>query len=146
MIGKISNNSVLKKLHMERQQRVNSTQQVPEFECPVCYTDGTEFGTAIPKCGHKICLSCYSNILLRGGDKTLCPCCRTPYCKPVINEVDDHYDELPQLVPALTYEQYIMLSRLTLADSLHGERLMSLLSDMNRLANSLDGLIEPDEV
>jgi len=141
----------LKKLQVHKMQleRTDTKKEGDDdFECPVCYTDGTEFGIAIPKCGHKICLSCYSNILLRGGDKTLCPCCRTPYCKPTVEIAEeDPYSGMPPLVtaPPLNLAQYVMLSRLTLPDYLHGDHLMTLINDMTVLANSLDNLIEPPE-
>ena len=51
----------------------------PIYECPVCYTDGQSSGHAIPSCGHKICLGCYTNIAVRNPDSPLCPCCRKPY-------------------------------------------------------------------
>ena len=153
------NNEELKRLHMERLARTNpivtnekakaadSADKVEVFECPVCYNDGSDVGTVSPKCGHKLCLSCYSNILLRGGDNTKCPCCRAPYLKVLIEEEVDPYSGMPPLieVPPLNYAQYIMLSRLTLADALHGDHLMNLLTDMSQLANSLDDLIEPPE-
>ena len=154
------NNEELKRLHMERLARTNpivsdekvkasdaATEKVEVFECPVCYNDGSDVGNVMHKCGHKLCLSCYYNILLRGGDNTKCPCCRAPYLKVLIEEEVDPYSGMPPLieVPPLNYAQYIMLSRLTLADALHGDHLMNLLTDMSRLANSLDDLIEPPE-
>jgi len=50
-----------------------------EFNCPVCYTDGSESGLVNPaKCSHKICLECYTNIAARAQSPS-CPMCRKPY-------------------------------------------------------------------
>jgi len=48
------------------------------FECPVCYTDGSNSGLVHPLCKHTICLSCYSRILLHIQDAR-CPYCRRNY-------------------------------------------------------------------
>jgi len=48
------------------------------FECPVCYTDGSLSGVLEPTCKHKICVSCYSTIILKSAAAT-CPCCRKQY-------------------------------------------------------------------
>lgn len=48
------------------------------FECPVCYTDGSLSGVLEPTCKHKICVSCYSTIILKCPSAT-CPCCRKQY-------------------------------------------------------------------
>lgn len=48
-------------------------------ECPVCYT---EFGTTnfiLPKCGHKVCISCFTNNAIRNRDgANVCCLCRNP--------------------------------------------------------------------
>ena len=51
------------------------------FECPICYTDGIDSGSVNPTCTHKLCLSCYSKILLIGGTNAKCPFCRLAYLK-----------------------------------------------------------------
>jgi ribosomal protein L40E len=54
-------------------------QQAEEFNCPVCYTDGSESGLVNPaKCNHKICLECYTNIATRAQSPS-CPMCRKAY-------------------------------------------------------------------
>jgi hypothetical protein len=108
IIRNMSNNSKLKRLHIERMARLGKAVRAEKnekepFECPVCYSDGAEFGLASPACGHQVCLSCYSNILLRTNDESKCPCCRKPYFKPAINpavaEADPYYG-LPPLISA----------------------------------------------
>jgi len=66
------------------------------FECPVCYTDGASSGHAMPTCGHKICLGCYTNIAVRNPDTPLCPCCRKPYMavEEILEEEPRHNDIL----------------------------------------------------
>lgn len=152
----MSNNSELKRLHMERMARAGNAieekkteeKKNESFECPVCYTDGAEFGLASPACGHQVCLSCYSNILLRGGEETKCPCCRKPYFKPAINSVEaeaDPYYGLPPLIP-VEMANYHWLTRMITADRVQGnQHLANLIADMGVLANSLDDLIEPPE-
>jgi len=50
-----------------------------DFNCPVCYTDGSSSGLVIPSCcSHKICLHCYTSIAVR-ANKPTCPMCRTDY-------------------------------------------------------------------
>ena len=73
----------------------------PVFECPVCYTDGQTSGHAIPTCGHKICLGCYTNIAVRNPDAPLCPCCRQPYMAvEEILEEQPRYNEIMYLSQA----------------------------------------------
>ncbi len=155
----MSNNSELKRLHMERLARIGNVVEAGEkkteenkteepFECPVCYTDGAEFGLASPACKHKLCLSCYSNILLRASDEAKCPCCRKPYFKPAINpavaEADPYYG-MPPLISA-EEANYHWFSRIISTNSVQGNtHLMSLIADMGVLANALDDLIEPPE-
>lgn len=157
-------NSELKRLHDERLARMGKDsvvatekgqekeqeQEPVAFECPVCYTDGAEFGTASPACGHKLCLSCYSNILMRGQQDTKCPCCRKPYFKAAINadvEEADPYYGLPPLIPGETLSavEHVWLSRMFTADFAQGVQLLNLITDMGNIANRLDDLIEPPE-
>ena len=48
-------------------------------ECPVCYT---EFGTTnyiLPKCGHKVCISCFTNNARQNREgANMCCLCRNP--------------------------------------------------------------------
>jgi len=157
----MSDNSQLRELHMERLARSNAVveqkesetkdqEEVP-FECPVCYTNGLEFGFASPTCGHILCLFCYSNILIRGGDDSKCPCCRKPYFKPAVNaeeeELDPYYG-LPPLVPApeLSALEYVLLTRLQ-NNNINNNAidLLNIITDMSNIANRLDDLIEPVE-
>jgi len=51
-----------------------------EFTCAICYTNGEKTGIVIPKCcSHKICLGCYTNIVLTNKEKSKCPECRAIY-------------------------------------------------------------------
>ncbi len=151
----MSNNSKLKRLHIERMARqgkaVSAVKKAP-FECPVCYTDGAEFGLASPACGHQVCLSCYSNILLRSNNESKCPCCRKPYFKPAINpavaEADPYYG-LPPLISAEEANYHWFTSITTTTTTTNGVQgnthLMNIIADMGILSNSLDDLIEPPE-
>ena len=116
-----ANNELLRALHMERLQRQEQSHQGQSqaeqnnameqeqdqeqsddaFECPVCYTDGATTGLVTPVCGHKVCLGCYSTMLLGGrGMLTKCPCCRQKYL--VYNgeqeEDQDDYAGMPPLI------------------------------------------------
>jgi hypothetical protein len=51
----------------------------PDYECPVCYTTDPSAGVVSPTCGHKICITCYSTVLLQGGSCARCPSCRADY-------------------------------------------------------------------
>jgi len=51
-------------------------QATPDYECPVCYTTDPLAGVVSPVCGHRICITCYSTILLQSGS---CPSCRANY-------------------------------------------------------------------
>lgn len=62
---------------IKEQQDEESKAEV--FNCPVCYTDGSESGLVNPaKCTHKICLECYTNIATRAQSPS-CPMCRKVY-------------------------------------------------------------------
>jgi hypothetical protein len=58
-------------------------------------------GTLVPdNCSHKICVKCYTNIVLTSKNNLRCPQCRTPYLHKseiVETEIDD-YDEMPPLI------------------------------------------------
>ena len=48
------------------------------MECPVCYSE-FKSGITIPSsCSHKVCLSCYTNIILFTKQFS-CPVCREKY-------------------------------------------------------------------
>jgi hypothetical protein len=51
-----------------------------DYECPVCYTTDPSAGVVSPACRHKICITCYSTVLLQGGaGGARCPSCRADY-------------------------------------------------------------------
>ena len=126
-----AHNQMMAQLHRERLARLNSNtitvpvaeaQEAPAeaqaeapqpFECPVCYTDG-DSGIVSPKCGHKICLDCYSTILIRTAAETTCPCCRTKYLKTAIPAVqEDPYADMPPLMSQIEMEDLISYNLMT---------------------------------
>jgi hypothetical protein len=124
----MSFNSELSKLHDERMSRrlVSAIEVIDEevvavdqYECPVCYTDGADSGIVEPLCKHKLCLSCYSNILLLGRENSRCPCCRKAYLKTatIVEDVNDPYYGLPPLVSD-DYPIYVTASNRLNADVL----------------------------
>jgi hypothetical protein len=86
----------------QEQSQLQEQWQEPEdvFECPVCYGDGSTTGLVTPLCGHKVCLACYSTMLLGGlGKRTKCPCCRKKYMSYEDQEqLEDDYDGMPALI------------------------------------------------
>jgi hypothetical protein len=48
------------------------------YECPVCYDKDKTNGFVTPKCGHLLCLRCYTKII-RLKHNPLCPYCRKEY-------------------------------------------------------------------
>jgi hypothetical protein len=104
----MTSNSLLRELHFELLARKGVEGRVLEsktksFSCPVCYTDGSKTGLVSPSCcSHKICLTCYSNILLRNKSKACCPECRAQYLKSediLEDSLDDDYLDMPPLIP-----------------------------------------------
>ena len=80
------------------------------FACAVCYTDGKSSGIVIPKnCIHKICLECYTKIVLNDKNTIRCPECRTFYLTQPVVEVED-FSTMPPLVSAAEIENYTYLS------------------------------------
>jgi hypothetical protein len=67
----------------QQQQQHDTTPGAESFECAVCYTNGESSGIVNPKnCKHKICLACYTNIVLHAqNSEPICPECRTPFIK-----------------------------------------------------------------
>jgi len=116
----MASNNILNTLHFERIARLNNrgTEQKPQqearqeeqkpqqeqFSCAVCYTNGDTSGIVIPACcSHKICLACYTNIVLEHKDRAKCPECRTTYKKDV---AIDEYADMPALISQLEYNDY----------------------------------------
>jgi hypothetical protein len=142
----MSTNQILGQLHMERLARLthqgsgsaSASVPVPEpqltagpaaFECPVCYTDGGGSGVVDPGCSHKICVTCYSTILMNEtragrGHNTKCPCCRATYLATAWAGGDadldeDNYDEMPPLIdPTAVMETYTNHNRLRVYDEI----------------------------
>lgn len=65
----------------QKQSQEQEQEQSQAFVCPVCYSDGANSGVVTPSnCTHKICLECYTNIVLKTS-ACICPMCRVPYVK-----------------------------------------------------------------
>jgi hypothetical protein len=86
----MAQNELLRELHYEQLRRKGLPLPKPstsekavgpdsEFCCAVCYTDGETSGLVTPKCAHKICLACYTTIVIGHKEKAKCPECRTVY-------------------------------------------------------------------
>ena len=65
----------------QAQAQEQAQDQAAPFECPVCYTDGSDSGLVNPACTHKVCVKCYSTVLLQNRTQAKCPCCRAFYLK-----------------------------------------------------------------
>ena len=104
---KMLSNEELKKLHFQRLERMKPTKvdkavgPDEEFSCAVCYTNGEESGLVTPKCcSHKICLACYTEIVILHKKNAKCPECRTFYSQNKVAPVeqDDEYATMPPLI------------------------------------------------
>jgi len=60
---------------------MSNTEQINNgFICAICYTNGEKTGIVSPKCcSHKICVGCYTNIIIIKGENAQCPECRVVY-------------------------------------------------------------------
>ena len=102
-------NDTLRQLHTERLRRLTKIdKEQSEFRCSVCLEDkdGT-VGTVIPEnCCHKICLTCYTNLVI--SKNVRCPQCRTTYVKSseMIESTTDDYDVMPPLIPLYAESVY----------------------------------------
>ena len=48
-------------------------------ECPVCYTEFGATNYILPKCGHKVCISCFTNNARQNREgANMCCLCRNP--------------------------------------------------------------------
>lgn len=79
-----------------------------KFECCVCYEDGSTVdpdvsasGKIITKCKHDICGACYTKVLIKDGNKALCPICRQNYCKQEVTPEEDYGNHLETLIQAI---------------------------------------------
>jgi hypothetical protein len=158
----MSFNNILHNLHFERLNRLNiqkpeqmeqeqnkkSEEPVPEFCCAVCYTDGNTSGLVNPKCcSHKICLSCYTNIVIISKHNAKCPECRAlyvPKAEAVQSENDDsEYDDMPPLISA-TDERIVEMANYTTnyINNIVINRINNLNDNNIRLINDFLSLIE----
>jgi len=155
-------NNELRRLHVERMNRLNgivpaaaatapttTAPTVDAFECPVCYTDGAASGIVEPACKHKICLACYSNILMRESHRTKCPCCRKMYLASAEAEAVDDFSDMPPLMTAA--EAAYLISGYALIDNIdvvpaaihnrirsRSNHVLDIISNMNNLVNNMN--------
>lgn len=125
----MAQNELLRELHYEQLRRKglplpkHSTSEKavgPDsaFCCAVCYTDGETSGLVTPKCAHKICLACYTTIVIGHKEKAKCPECRAVYMPEdksknislelraentngynyIPDNTDEDYDNMPDLI------------------------------------------------
>ena len=105
----MSSNDMLRQLHTERLRRLTKIEKEESaFRCSVCLEDkdGT-VGTVIPEnCCHKICLTCYTNLVI--SKNVRCPQCRTAFVKSseMIESTTDDYDVMPPLIPLYAESVY----------------------------------------
>lgn len=78
-------------------------QEQAPFECPVCYTDGADSGLVNPACTHKVCVKCYSTVLLQNRTQAKCPCCRAFYLK---QEQEQEQAPVPAYFDEIIYQGY----------------------------------------
>ena len=61
------------------QNIILNKENVTYEECPVCYTEFSTTNYILPKCGHKICISCFTNNARQNREgSNLCCLCRSP--------------------------------------------------------------------
>ena len=111
----MSTNSRLRSLHYDRLLRSNQMQTTnnqtgtsssdkKDFQCAVCYTDGEMSGLVIPKsCKHRICLGCYTKIVIMHTKKAQCPECRKPYL-PFTDDSEEEPEQVQQAQLPLVQE------------------------------------------
>jgi hypothetical protein len=162
-----ANNQTMAQLHRERLARLNANTimnqavpaqaqaapaqaPAPPFECPVCYTDGSDSGLVSPNCGHKICLECYSTILIRTAAQASCPCCRTNYLKTAPQPVqeEDPYADMPPLMSQIDMEElvsYSLMTRILGAESRAVRHQgLSLINNLLNFADDIIPFMDPD--
>ena len=84
-------NTTLNQAAIDRTQRQGrripaNAAPASDYECPVCYTTDPSVGVVSPACGHKICITCYSTVLLQGGRCARCPSCRAEYPRSALEQ------------------------------------------------------------
>lgn len=161
-------NNELRRLLVERMNRINGivpatataaaapVTAIDAFECPVCYMDGAECGVVEPACKHKICLACYSNMLMRETNRTKCPCCRKFYLNSAVAEQqqqEDDYSDMPPLISA-NDEAYLfgLIDNLQIVPAaIHNirttrsSRILDFITNMDALTNNNLNVIHYDE-
>ena len=91
-------NTVFVPIEEESQEKEQEQEQEQSFNCPVCYSDGANSGVVTPSnCTHKICLECYTNIVLKTSS-CICPMCRVPYVKKQQQEQEQEQQEQNSLL------------------------------------------------
>lgn len=64
----------------ERLQKILSNkQQITRDECPICYEEFGSTNFILPMCGHKVCISCFTNNARQNRENgNNCCLCRNP--------------------------------------------------------------------
>ena len=59
------------------QNIISNKNIVSDNECPVCYTEFGSTNYIVPKCGHKVCISCFTNNARQNRENAnTCSLCR----------------------------------------------------------------------
>jgi hypothetical protein len=116
------------------------------FLCSVCYTESeSEAGLVKPaSCKHKICMECFSRIIMEHKENSKCPECRTNYLKQTeLQNNKNNNTEQEFMVNAITYFDNIIEN-----DFIHlgggnanGAAANSNLNNLNDITNNINTFI-----
>lgn len=147
----VDSNKIVNEPKEVQQSQEQSQQQEDIFECPVCYTNGATTGIVTPVCGHKLCLGCYSTMLVGNKETNKCPCCRRKYLNTGAYEpyeitdissqdADDPYADMPALIPQPGLAEHI--ERIyDIAPAITLTTIIDLVNELNLAASSASTLI-----
>lgn len=70
---------ILKKCEKLQNILSNKAAVISDNECPICYTEFEPTNYILPKCGHKVCISCFTNNARQNRENAnVCSMCRDP--------------------------------------------------------------------